>query len=76
MSYSNDLQIKGKPYSLSERQVNHDASPRAEGLSGNSIKGYTEDDRRDMRRMGKKQVMIFCRPYPVDRGLHEQGVQT
>ena len=56
MSYSNDTQIKGRAYSLSERQVNNDAGTVTEGLSGNSTEGYTDNDRRDMRRMGKKQV--------------------
>jgi choline transport protein len=55
--------MSNKQMDASERHV---GGMVASELGGSSIKGYTEEDRKDMWRMGKKQelrhvsVLIYC----------------
>lgn len=56
MAYLSQHDDKAEVYSLSERRVGNGAGAVTASLGGEDIKGYTENDRRDMRRMGKKQV--------------------
>ena len=53
---------KAEIYSFSERRVGNGAGAVTASLGGEDIKGYTGHDRRDMRRMGKKQVRARGRP--------------
>ena len=71
MAYSNDVQIQGKAYSLSERPVKNDDGIMAEGLGGDRTKVFSGHDRRDMRRMGKKQVRAVEKPIAFIRADRE-----
>jgi hypothetical protein len=56
MADASNIDVKNSDFELTERDIASGAGAVTSDLHGQDIQGYTENDRSDMRRMGKRQV--------------------